>query len=190
VTFWHDGIAELFKRTGLDAVAQIALPHEKAACIERIIDHVADLARRKPAAFRLQMSRCMYDVLLLLLTEVHDYASEAEMPATLVRAMQFALDNIGRVTHTRELARTAGCSNAHFSRLFLRYVGIAPHRWLELNKMRAAAEMLCLSRKKVQLIAEAVGYLDPFHFSRVFKRSTGASPLEYRARFRRQHARA
>jgi AraC-like DNA-binding protein len=49
---------------------------------------------------------------------------------------------------------------------------------------RANAASLLQDRSlKLQSVAEAVGYQDPFAFSRAFKRWSGASPSAYRARY-------
>lgn len=48
------------------------------------------------------------------------------------------------------------------------------------NKMNMAKRMLRTTNKKVYEIAGAVGYKDVAHFTKVFKKSFGVSPTEYR----------
>jgi len=43
--------------------------------------------------------------------------------------------------------------------------------------------MLFTSDAPVQQIAQTVGIVDPFYFSRVFKKQFGISPTEYREKF-------
>lgn len=46
--------------------------------------------------------------------------------------------------------------------------------------MARARELLAASDLTVAAVATIVGYNDPFHFSRQFRRQNGCSPSEYR----------
>ena len=89
--------------------------------------------------------------------------------------------------HARSLAEVAaacGVSTAHLCRLFQRYAGISPHRLLVQLRMARAAALLLDGQRLVKEIAPLVGYEDPYHFSKVFKRVYGLSPEAFRARGR------
>ncbi|RZA11588.1 MAG: helix-turn-helix domain-containing protein, partial [Lysobacteraceae bacterium] len=45
-----------------------------------------------------------------------------------------------------------------------------------------AAHLLATSSEKIEAIAHAVGYVNPFAFSNTFKRLTGFRPSDYRLR--------
>jgi len=47
-------------------------------------------------------------------------------------------------------------------------------------RIESAKSLLISSHLSVSQISEQVGYPDPLYFSRVFKKSTGMSPKEYR----------
>jgi transcriptional regulator GlxA family with amidase domain len=49
--------------------------------------------------------------------------------------------------------------------------------------MEEAKQMLEASDTAIDAIAEEVGYAEPAAFRRLFKRSTGIAPLQYRQRF-------
>lgn len=49
-------------------------------------------------------------------------------------------------------------------------------------RVQHAAQQLATSNAKVETIAEAAGYRNPFAFSNVFKKVTGVRPSEFRAR--------
>ncbi len=67
-----------------------------------------------------------------------------------------------------------------FRKHFRRATGLYPHAyWLE-RKMAAAREALFQDCTPVEQIAEALGFDDPFYFSRLFKSKTGFSPSKYR----------
>lgn len=75
-----------------------------------------------------------------------------------------------------ELAGDAGMSPRHFTLLCRRLFGEAPARFLLRLKLRRAEEMLRYRGQRVKEVSEALGFSNPFHFSRVFKRVLGRPP--------------
>lgn len=82
---------------------------------------------------------------------------------------------------TREqLASILKCSPTHFSRLFSRTTGYTYKDYLLQCRLQKAKELLRRSHLQVAEIAEAVGYIDPFQFSKIFRKRVGVSPRQYR----------
>jgi AraC-like DNA-binding protein len=79
-----------------------------------------------------------------------------------------------------DLARSAGMSRFHFSRLFRQQVGDAPYRYLLRVRVRRAAELLRRGRHDVTETAFAVGFHDLGRFGRTFRREIGCRPSELR----------
>jgi AraC-like DNA-binding protein len=77
-----------------------------------------------------------------------------------------------------QLAAEAGMSPRHFTTLCIRMFGKAPARFLLQLKLRRAEEMLRYRGQRVKEVSEALGFANPFHFSRVFKRVQGRSPSQ------------
>jgi len=67
---------------------------------------------------------------------------------------------------------------SYLSRLFGRFQGDTPYRYLQQLQMQWAAERLHASDRLVQEVADELG-IDPFQFSRVFKRVHGVSPSAF-----------
>ncbi|MBS1676471.1 MAG: helix-turn-helix transcriptional regulator [Actinobacteria bacterium] len=80
------------------------------------------------------------------------------------------------------LAALANMSEPSFRAAFARATGSSPRRYLEESRMEQAARALVETDRTVTEIARAVGYEDPYHFSRVFRRVNGVSPRGYRRR--------
>lgn len=59
----------------------------------------------------------------------------------------------------------------------------SPVEYLQRVKVEVAKSLLEKGRKTIFEIMDAVGYADDKAFREVFKRITGLSPLEYRAKF-------
>jgi len=79
-----------------------------------------------------------------------------------------------------DLAAACHMDPATVCRLFKRFGQATPYQVLLRRKMNHAASRLQLSEILVKEIAAEVGYDDPFHFSRAFKRVHGISPQEFR----------
>ena len=81
-----------------------------------------------------------------------------------------------------ELAELAGLSDEHLRRLCHRSLGRSPMQQLTTLRVQQAAHQLATTNAKIEMIADSVGYRNPFAFSNVFKRVTGLRPSEFRAR--------
>lgn len=71
-------------------------------------------------------------------------------------------------------------SKENVRRVCLNDFGVSPMRQLARLRMSRAAELLAFTTDKLALIAERVGYGDPFSFSVAFKREMGRSPSAFR----------
>jgi len=78
-----------------------------------------------------------------------------------------------------ELAGAAGMSARLLTILSRRLFGEAPARFLLLLKLRRAEEMLRYRGLSVKEVSDALGFSNPFHFSRVFKRVVGVPPSRW-----------
>ena len=83
-----------------------------------------------------------------------------------------------------DVGAARGISAAHLCRLFQRYAGVSPYQLLVRLKMARAAALLLDGRRLVKEIGPLVGYDDPYHFSKAFKRVYGLAPEAFRARGR------
>jgi AraC-like DNA-binding protein len=78
-----------------------------------------------------------------------------------------------------ELAGQMHLDPAYLSRLFDRFGGESPREMLTRLKVNEAAAHLIGGRFTVKEIAAQVGYSDPYHFSRVFKKHQGTAPTRF-----------
>ena len=80
------------------------------------------------------------------------------------------------------LAELAGFSTSHFSARFRAVTGFSVTEYVKRLRMARARQLLITSDHTVADIARAVGYPDPFYFSRQFTAVHGTCPRTYRAR--------
>jgi AraC family transcriptional regulator len=81
----------------------------------------------------------------------------------------------------QEVARQLNVEPTSLSRLFRQQQGQSPYQYLLRRKMNLAAHDLLTSGDLVKTVAARTGYLDPYHFSRLFKHIHGLAPADFRA---------
>jgi AraC family transcriptional regulator len=125
----------------------------------------------------------LLEVLLLKLADaiaLAGSAAGASAESTFLRCKALIDANLDRALTLEDVATAAGLEVSSVCRLFRRYQGTSPYRYLLRQKMNLAAEFLVETGGTVKEAAHRVGFADPFHFSRVFKQVHGIAPRELR----------
>ena len=84
-----------------------------------------------------------------------------------------------------QLARMAGCSEAHLSRSFRTHLGQTPSQWILALRLRRAASLLETTTYAISEVALMAGFENLSNFHRRFRAETGLTPLAYRQQKRR-----
>ncbi|WP_344842971.1 helix-turn-helix domain-containing protein [Nonomuraea dietziae] len=102
-----------------------------------------------------------------------------------VRQVQALIAAEPSAPHTvASLARVVALSPSRLAHLFSEQTGRTPMQAVREARVRHAARLLEVTDMDVGQVADASGFVSPFHFSRVFSRAFGLSPREYRRRLR------
>lgn len=80
------------------------------------------------------------------------------------------------------LAQLAGLSRTGLAERFRQSMNNTPLNYLRTVRMQKAIAVLTSSERSLEQIAQEVGYTDAFSFSKVFKRTVGVSPRDFRRR--------
>lgn len=91
----------------------------------------------------------------------------------------------GRLSEEWSLPRLSELSHfsgEHLRRLCRQELGRSPMQQVTYLRMQRAAALLETTTDKIESIAQAVGYSNPFVFSNTFKKWTGWRPSDYRHR--------
>ncbi len=123
----------------------------------------------------------------LLLLRVAETGANAEGRRSLAResyerCRQYIVDHCLEIPALDVVSRQCGIDKAYLCRLFQRFSRETPYRLLTRLKMARAAELLLHSDRLAKDIAGVVGFADPYHFSKTFKRVHGLSPAAFRER--------
>lgn len=96
--------------------------------------------------------------------------------------------NYSTCIHMDRLVERIGYSRARFFALFRQQTKMTPSEYLRNFRIEKAKEMLVRTDLSAAHVGKACGLGDPAHFSRLFSRMTGYTPLAYRRRMGPGHS--
>jgi AraC family transcriptional regulator len=99
----------------------------------------------------------------------------------LGRIRDYVLAHLDQPIEVGALAKIAGRSQFHFTRVFTRSVGATPYRYIVYLRLRRALELMREGRSGLAEIAAATGFADQSHLSRWVRRVHGVSPTRLAA---------
>ena len=109
-------------------------------------------------------------------------AGDAQLPPAGVLAARRYLERChAEALSLDDLAEAGGYSVSHLSALFREHFGQSPIAMLIRHRMARAADLLADRNLSVGEVSRAVGYHDPLHFSKLFKKHCGWAPSRFRA---------
>jgi AraC-like DNA-binding protein len=98
------------------------------------------------------------------------------------KSICFMLQHLNQPLQVATLASAVNFSPSHYSALFKRWTGCTPIDYFIRLRMRQACRLFENTSLNVKEVAAALGYDDPFYFSRAFKAVNQLAPTEYRQR--------
>lgn len=107
-------------------------------------------------------------------------AVEEDKGDVIAKIRLFMQDNVNENFELKDLADMANYSVTRFSQLFRNRTGYAPIQYFLQLKIQYACQYLSFTHMNIREISQTLGFNDPLYFSRIFKKLTGRSPLDYR----------
>lgn len=125
-----------------------------------------------------------YELCLAILREIEEMRQGSPSPqVTAVRRVQYHIQrNLATDLSVDLLARIAGLSRAHFSRVFRQHSGLSPGDYVLQQRLDQARHLLVTTQRPIYAIAAAAGFSDPNYFARIFRQRLGTTPVMYRDR--------
>jgi AraC-like DNA-binding protein len=96
------------------------------------------------------------------------------------KAVQALHTDCARPWTLEALASVAGLSRTSLAERFRTTMGNTPLNYLRTLRMQQAMGALSASERSLEQIAQEVGYQDAFSFSKVFKKTVGVAPRDFR----------
>jgi AraC family transcriptional regulator len=98
----------------------------------------------------------------------------------LNRTLEFINQNLGRDLRLWELAQIAGMSPNYFCELFKASTGMPPYQYILRCRIERAKQYLRDPKFTLACAGAAAGFADQSHFTKVFRRIAGVTPMKFR----------
>jgi transcriptional regulator GlxA family with amidase domain len=107
-------------------------------------------------------------------------AVRQEISRKIAQSIAYMREHVDRPLQAAALAAQANISLSHYFALFKQQTGCTPIDYFIQLRMQRACELLQQTSLSVKEVAAALGYEDPFYFSRVFKLVNLVAPSHFR----------
>ena len=135
-----------------------------------------------PSRYSPLICATLIELLVLKIAEaaLADQAYHTAAFATYQTCREFIQNSYLELGTLEQIAEACHVDNAYLCRLFRRFGSQSPYQYLMQLKMSEAARRLQRQDKLVKQVAYDLGFDDPFHFSRAFRKIFGLSPTLFR----------
>lgn len=123
--------------------------------------------------------RNTYSVLLMLTQLMQKKYLPTEKMSKISPALEYIANNYNKNIKNDVLANLCNLSTVYFRKLFTEIMGTSPISHVHELRIKKAKEMLKSDYGSITDIAQSLGYLNIYDFSRAFKKHTGISPSKY-----------
>ena len=103
-------------------------------------------------------------------------------PPVITRAKEYIKENQSEDLSLGQVAKAVNTSTFYFCKIFKKVTGINFTDYLSRVRIEKSKNLLLNPNLRISEIAFEIGFQSLTHFNRVFKRITGQSPTEYRAK--------
>lgn len=111
--------------------------------------------------------------------------ADIDQPPRLADAIAALRERAFDALDLAAFARSFGLSPATFRRQMVANQGLSPKAFVQQLRIGRAKEMLAVTTLSIEEISRAIGFDDPYYFSRLFAAKEGLPPSEFRRRNQR-----
>lgn len=126
---------------------------------------------------------CLLDLLLSELITSGNYNPDKKNSSNdkvITAVLDFIHTHYSEEIIFENVAKDFGISRTLLFSEFKRYTGTAPFKYLMSVRIRQAKLLLTATDYSIEQIATQTGFKDAGHFSQIFKKEAGITPLKYR----------
>ena len=105
-------------------------------------------------------------------------------PPMITRAKQYIRENQAEELSLGQVAKAVNASSFYFCKMFKKGTGLNFTEYVCRVRIESAKNLLLNPNLRISEIAYQVGFQSLTHFNRVFKKTVGEAPTEYRAKLK------
>lgn len=146
------------------------------------IEHIASMIKEHCRSSNLNINFLSSAAMLLLsLHEKTDTGTGMKETEKHVNEIKDYIDHNFHLTIKIEnLASQMYLSRAYVRNIFFEYMNLSPKAYLQKVRLEHAISLLINTDYSIAVISKSVGYEDQLAFSKIFKKTYGVSPTDYR----------
>jgi AraC-like DNA-binding protein len=147
--------------------------------VQDLFDQLIDTTQMQITAQR-RVAEMLSNLLLERIREdLHFTRPVIQASLTYEKCREYLGSHYLDISNLADAAQHCGVSTVHLCRLFQRYATESPNTFITRLKINHAAERITRGNLSVKAAAAEVGFDDPYHFSRVFKKVHGVPPSKF-----------
>lgn len=168
-----DKFIKVLEITPQNPIIHIPLYNELYNIMEKIYNISKDLS----LSSKFSATGLIYEFFSVLIQNTNIGKDNINPIKTALRILDY---NYSSPITIEQIANRLSLNTSYFSRIFSAQVGIPPKQYLLNKRLERAKELLRFTDATVFEVSNSVGYEDQLYFSRIFKKYTKLSPIEYR----------
>lgn len=161
-----------------DQVLDIGLNEE----LVTLFSQALDVAEADKSASQQYLSGILLHIIGMIFSISKNKEFEKDNVAEKMEQAKIIMnENVCKEIDPEELAEKLNISYSWFRKTFKKYTGYSPAKYFQELKLRKTKQILINTSYPVKEICFMIGYTSTEHFSNLFKKNTGLTPLEYRS---------
>ncbi len=120
-------------------------------------------------------------IILEMVLDITDCRKHGQQKANVVRAaIGYINSNLEQRLRVEDVSKAVGFTAQYLNRLFIEQMGISASEYIAKAKIQESKRLLKESGMSITEISNRLNYWDSTHFAKIFRKSTGKSPSEFR----------
>ena len=169
---------EMVRRTVRKYGGVFSLPPDHPVIMK--MNTYLDYSRPEPVVTASAGAKLISDIIFALVESREEKRSGAPENLLIHEAGRILSQHSKSDINVSELAKLAGVSREHLTRVFRQNTGQTPLQFITKRKLIDACRLLQDGKVSIKEVSDSLGYHNHAHFTRTFSRVVGKSPREFR----------
>lgn len=159
--------------------------HDASGRIRSLVEAMEAEYHTRQAGW-LELLRCHLVEILVCTERAAEHTLAARTHPAVAAMVEYIHDHSTETVSLSQLSSRLGYTSQYLCSLFHKEMGMTISAYVQQLRMEHCCRLLTDSALRISEIAQTVGYSDQKHFNHLFRRHTGFSPREFRAKVQRQ----